>query len=253
MSQDSQSPPSWTTRLGMRIGLPLLRLVARALLASCRIQHVSGDGRLSESIDSGRALLLCCWHQRLSVSVGFLLQAKARGLRPGFLVSPSRDGEIVAGVVDGMGAHVIRGSATRTGARAMRDLYGVMKTGVSPIIHPDGPHGPAFIAKPGTLMLAQMTQATVLPMSFSADRYWQLGSWDRLIIPKPFARVVITIGEPLTVARGANIDEAARTLGTRLDELTRDADHQTGATPRPPRYLGTETENAPETDSANSD
>lgn len=238
-SQPARLPRS--TRLWMHPAVALLRIVARLLLASCRIQRVSGDERLTALIEDGQAFLPCCWHQRLSVTVAYLLRAKTRGLRPGFLVSPSRDGEIVARVVDGMGASIIRGSATRTGARAMRDLYGVMKTGISPIIHPDGPHGPAFVAKPGTLMLAQMTQAALLPMAFSADRYWQLGSWDRLIVPKPFARVAIVIGEPLTLTRGDNIEAAADELRQRLDALTHEADRQTGATPRPPRTAGSST------------
>ncbi|MES1929848.1 hypothetical protein SADO_11339 [Salinisphaera dokdonensis CL-ES53] len=235
MDEKTDTALPWKTRLGLWLAVPLLRVIVRLLLASCRIRHVAGDADLQRLIDEDRAFLPCCWHQRLSVSVGYLLRAKDRGLRPGFLVSPSRDGELVARVVDGMGATIIRGSATRTGARAMRDLYGVMKTGVSPIIHPDGPHGPAFEAKPGTLMLAQMTRAALLPMAFSADRYWQIGSWDRLMIPKPFARVVITIGEPLTVNRGDAIERAAETLGARLDLLTAEADRQIGTTPRPPR------------------
>ena len=238
MSQDSKRPPSAFSRLGLGIGVSVLKPTARALLASWRIQQVSGEAYLWQAIDSGRALMPCCWHQRLSASVGYLLKAQSRGLKPGFLVSPSRDGEITARVVEGMGAHIIRGSATRTGARAMRDLYGVMKTGVAPIIHPDGPHGPGFVTKPGTLMLAQMTQATLLPLSFSADRYWQLDSWDRVIIPKPFARVTITIGEPVTVARGESVEAAAESLGSQLDALTREADRLAGTTPRPPKKLG---------------
>jgi hypothetical protein len=233
---DAQTPSmAWKTRLWMTIVAPLLQRVARLLLASCRIQRIDGDTHLQGLIDTQRAFLPCCWHQRLSVSVGYLLKAKSRGLRPGFLVSPSRDGELVARVVDGMGATVIRGSATRTGARAMRDLYALMKDGVSPIIHPDGPHGPAFEAKTGTLMLARMTGAPLLPMAFSADRYWQIGSWDRLIIPKPFARIVITIGPPLAVERHDAIEQRASELGERLDQLMAEADRATGATPRPPR------------------
>lgn len=117
----------------------------------------------------------------------------------------------------------------------MRDLYATMKTGVSPIIHPDGPQGPAFQAKPGTLMLAQMTRAPLLPMAFTADRYWQINSWNRLMIPKPFARVVVTIGEPFRVARGDDLEAAAQTLGQRLDGLMAEVDRVTGAIPAPPR------------------
>ncbi|MES1924744.1 hypothetical protein T31B1_05435 [Salinisphaera sp. T31B1] len=216
----------------MRLAAPILRVLARALLASCRIQRIEGASHLERLISQGQPLLACCWHQRLSVCVGHLLRAREQGLEPGFLVSPSRDGELVARMVSGMGARIVRGSANRTGAKALRDMYTTMREGVSPILHPDGPHGPARQVKPGSIMLAQLTRSPLLPMSFAADRYWQLGSWDALIIPKPFARVVITIGEPLTVARGDDIDQRARELGQRLDGLTDTADAELGANPR---------------------
>ncbi len=78
--------------------------------------------------------------------------------------------------------------------------------------------------KSGTPMLAQMTRAPMLPVSFAADRYWQLGSWDRMIVPKPFARIVMVIGEPLSCERGETPEAVATQLGQRLDALTRDAD-----------------------------
>ena len=213
-------------RLLIAIAAPLLRGLVRMLLASCRVVAVRGEAHLQTLIDDQRSALLCCWHQRLVYSVGWLLGARSRGLRPGFLVSPSRDGELTAAVVGGLGATVLRGSANRTGARAFRDMYATLKAGVSPIIAADGPHGPATQAKPGTPMLAQMTRAPMLPVSFAADRYWQLKSWDRMIIPKPFARVVVIIGEPLACERGETPDAVATTLGERLDAITAEADAQ---------------------------
>ncbi|MGN8158960.1 lysophospholipid acyltransferase family protein [Salinisphaera sp. RV14] len=219
-----RTPLSWRQRLRVAIAAPVLRLLARALLATCRSAGVRGAHHLDALIENQRPALLCCWHQRLPYCAGWLLAARSRGLAPGFLVSPSRDGELVAAVVGGLGATVLRGSANRTGARAFRDMYATLKSGISPVIAADGPHGPARRAKPGTAMLAQMTRAPMLPMSFAADRYWQLGSWDRMIIPKPFARVVMIIGEPLAGARGDTPDAAAAELGRRLDALTRAAE-----------------------------
>lgn len=219
-----RTPLSRRQRLLIAVAAPLLRLLARALLGSCRSVGVRGVHHLEALIEDQRSALLCCWHQRLPYCVGWLLAARSRGLAPGFLVSPSRDGELIAAVVGGLGARVLRGSANRTGARAFRDMYATLKDGVSPIIAADGPHGPACQAKPGTPMLAQMTRAPMLPVSFAADRYWQLGSWDRMIIPKPFARVVMVIGEPLSCERGETPDAVATQLGQRLDALTRDAD-----------------------------
>lgn len=232
----NQTELAWQTRLWMSLAAPLLRVIARALLASCRIQRVEGRQHLDALIQADRSLLLCCWHQRLSVCVGYLMRRQTHdGLNPGFLVSPSRDGELVARVVSGMGATIVRGSAHRTGARALRDLYTTMRGGVSPILHPDGPHGPAKQAKPGSLLLAQMTRAPLLPMSFSADRYWQLGSWDRLIIPKPFARVTLVIGQPIEVARNDDIEARAGALSEQLCALDSDADRRAGVSPQPDR------------------
>ncbi|MDA3922978.1 MAG: lysophospholipid acyltransferase family protein [Salinisphaera sp.] len=214
----------WHTRLWMTIAAPLIRIIARALLASYRIERVDGEHHLNALLAENRAAILCCWHQRLSVCAGYLLQARSRGLRPGFLVSPSKDGELVARVVSGMGATIMRGSATRTGAKALREMYAGIRAGTSPIVHPDGPHGPPNQAKPGTALIAQMTRTRLLPMSFSANRYWQLGSWDRLIIPKPFAHVIVTVGEPITVARGDGIEASTARLTEILDSLDAAAD-----------------------------
>ncbi|HET7314118.1 lysophospholipid acyltransferase family protein [Salinisphaera sp.] len=219
-----RTPLSRRQRLLIAIAAPLLRLLARALLGTCRNVGVHGARHLDALIAQERSALLCCWHQRLPYCVGWLLAARSRGLNPGFLVSPSRDGELIAAVVGGLGATVRRGSANRTGARALREMYATLKAGVSPIIAADGPHGPAREAKSGTLMLAQMTKAPLLPMTFAADRYWQLGSWDRMIIPKPFARVTLCIGEPVDVARGQDSETQARLLAERLNALDADAD-----------------------------
>lgn len=216
-----RTPLTRRQKLVNTLSAPVLRLICRMLMRSYRLVEVHGHQHLDQLIEAERAALLCCWHQRLTYCVGWLLGARSRGLRPGFLVSPSRDGELVAAVVGQLGATVIRGSANRTGARAFRDMYTTLKTGVSPIIAVDGPHGPAFEVKSGTVMLAQVTKAPLVPISFSADRYWQLGSWDRTIIPKPFARVSVHIGAPIECRHGEDTEQQASLLGSRLEALSK--------------------------------
>ncbi len=224
-----RTPLSWRQRLLVAVAAPLLHVLARLLMATRRSASVEGLDHLEGLIEAERSALLCCWHQRLPYCVGWLLETPRAGFSPGFLVSPSRDGELVAALVNRMGASVLRGSASRTGAKAFRDMYATLQSGVSPIIAVDGPHGPALQVKPGTLMLAQMTKAPVLPITFAADRYWQLGSWDRMIIPKPFARVTLCIGEPLEVARGEQPSAVAETLAERLNTLGATAETHVGA------------------------
>ncbi len=100
-----------------------------------------------------------------------------------------------------------RGSSTHTGARALRDFYqALVHEGISPVIAPDGPRGPPWKFKPGALLLAQLSQRPIVPLSYVASRAWKI-SWDRFVIPKIGARVVIAVGEPVYVAKG--LDAAA--------------------------------------------
>ena len=124
------------------------------------------------------------------------------------LSSLSDDGEIGAQMGRKGGARVVRGSASRGGTEGFRRFYRLMKKeDYSTIILPDGSKGPKYEAKMGVAMLAKMTQAAVIPMSYAADRYWRIPSWDRMIIPKPFARISVVVGEEVLVDRDLEDDE----------------------------------------------
>jgi lysophospholipid acyltransferase (LPLAT)-like uncharacterized protein len=104
---------------------------------------------------------------------------------------------------------VIRGSSTRTGARALRDYYHLLvKEGVSPVITPDGPTGPRFLFKPGGLLLAQLSGRPLLPMAFAASRAWRFG-WDDFVLPWPFSRIAIAVGAPVLIGRDVSLSDAA--------------------------------------------
>ena len=130
------------------------------------------------------------------------------GLRKlGVLISPSVDGEFGALIVRRLGGEVIRGSSSHTGARALRDFsQALVHEGISPVIAPDGPRGPPWKFKPGALLLAQLSQRPIVPLTYCASRAWKV-SWDRFVIPKFAARIVIAVGEPVYVAKG--MDAAA--------------------------------------------
>lgn len=146
-------------------------------------------------------MLLFCTRYLIGLS-------KSEGFKLRFLISPSADGEIAAQVVVGLGAGVVRGSSSSTGARALRDCYeAVARDGVSLLFPADGPRGPLHELKPGPLMLARLTGAPILPLGYRASRAWRLHSWDQFIVPKPFARVDIYIGEPYYVPRDAALEQ----------------------------------------------
>jgi lysophospholipid acyltransferase (LPLAT)-like uncharacterized protein len=195
-------------RLSYAVIAPIAFAVLRLWWASCRVVRVSGAEHLQAALAGAPSLLPCYWHEH-ELFCGRWLHSQVRlGLKPGVLVSPSVDGEVPATIARWLGFEVIRGSSTRTGARALRDYYELLvKRGVSPVITPDGPTGPRQRFKPGGLLLAQLSGRPLLPMAFAASRAWRFG-WDRFVLPWPGSRIAITIGAPVYVPADAALGDA---------------------------------------------
>jgi len=187
---------------------PIFTAFISLLWASCRLKPVIGEEHIDNIIKSGQTIIPCYWHQRQIFCIYYMFQLVKKGFKIGFLISPSVDGEIPANFVKKRGAQVVRGSHTHTGARAMRDLFQLInKEKVSPVNTPDGPSGPIYNFKAGTVMLAQLTQSPIVPISYAAEKAIYLKTWDRFIIPKPFSRIQIAVGAPIYVA--AKLDTEA--------------------------------------------
>lgn len=222
-------------RLLYRIAAPFVTGLVRLWWRSCRVRVVVGAGHLDAVLAKQPSFLPVYWHQHHLFCAQFLLsQQGTRPLRVGFLISPSLDGELGAMIMRRLGGHVIRGSSTRTGALAMKEYFqALMREQVSPVLNPDGPRGPRFKCKPGAVLLAQMSQRPLLPLAYAASSAW-LVHWDKFVLPWPFARIAIAIGEPLTVARGldaAGVERCQLQLEQRLHATFRAAQAALRATP----------------------
>jgi lysophospholipid acyltransferase (LPLAT)-like uncharacterized protein len=125
------------------------------------------------------------------------------------------------------GAHVVRGSGSYTGVRAVRGVHqAIVKDLISPSITPDGPRGPRFKLKPGAIFAAQISRKPVVPLAYAAQPARLLKTWDRFVIPWPFAKVRIAIGEPYLPPEDMSDEEreaAQRELERRLHEAFRAA------------------------------
>lgn len=199
--------PRWR-RIVFPILAPVMALLFRLYCSTCRITEVIGSEHLDALAREGKPIIPCYWHQGQLYCGYYMFRKRGRDFRLGALVSPSRDGELAAQVVQRLGAVPIRGSGTRTGAQAMRELYLTMKKeGVSPVMTPDGSQGPVHVFKHGSVMLAQLSGAPMVPLAFAPRRTWRLKTWDRTMIPYPFTRVVIAVGEPRYADRKAKLGE----------------------------------------------
>ncbi|MDH5368617.1 MAG: lysophospholipid acyltransferase family protein [Gammaproteobacteria bacterium] len=199
---------TWKRKLGYAIIRPIVKLLLSIFWWTCRVEKIIGDEHAQKLIDKGEPIIPCYWHQMHIFGSWYMRKLQKRGLKIGFLISPSVDGEVPAKIIESWGAVAIRGSSNRTGARALKDMYNtIVKDKISPVTTSDGPTGPVHEFKQGAVMLAQLTQSPMLPIAYMASRYWESKSWDKFIIPKPFSRIVIAVGEPHSIDKKSNAEK----------------------------------------------
>ena len=134
------------------------------------------------------------------------------------LVSTHRDGELIARVLARLGFGLVRGSSTRGGARALRDIARAAREGTHDLgVTIDGPRGPAREVKDGILYAASRTGLPIVPLGVWVDRAWRAKSWDRLQIGKPFARVAVAMGDELRVPADVDHRELLPRYGPQLE------------------------------------
>ncbi len=207
-SSRSRREMSVGRRLYYRLGTPLVRFISWCLTSTYRVQKIIGSGIADRVIaDRDTVYAPCYWHQNHVLCSEVMRSWIQRGFRACFLVSASVDGEVPARIARAWGAEVIRGSANQTGALVLRDMQKMMKAGVAIVTTADGPNGPKYEFKPGAVLMARIGGTPLVPLACAADRAWYLNRWDDFMIPKPFARVVYAIGEPIVVPRDAPMDK----------------------------------------------
>jgi len=167
------------------------------------------------------------WHGRQIMMPAMYSQfSKDREVRPiCTIASMHSDGQIIARILRHFGFTTVAGSSSRGGVGATLGLLSRAKSGYDLAITPDGPRGPIYELKDGALDIASRLGAAIYPVAFSAEKYWQINSWDRMIIPKPFSRVVGIVGEPIYFSKEEMQKEDARDLVRRkLMKITEEAD-----------------------------
>jgi lysophospholipid acyltransferase (LPLAT)-like uncharacterized protein len=145
-------------------------------------------------LDQGGKVLLCAWHQQFFSAIRHF-QVYGR-YRPGIMISRSKDGAVVAGVARRSGWHPVRGSSSKGGKAALREIISHLNRFRLAGHIVDGPRGPAGKVKPGVIRMAQATGAVIVPFYVSADHCWLANSWDRFMVPKPFSKVTLRFDTP---------------------------------------------------------
>lgn len=216
--------------IGTALAPPIAASVVRLLAATLRIA-VSGADALVPFWRERRPLIYAMWHGRILmipwVNAWLRRTRGARSVR--VLASRSRDGELVTRYVERFGLGVVRGSSSRGGLSAMRQLVAAVRAGDDVAVIPDGPRGPRCRLQPGIVGLAALTGAPVVPLAFAGRPAHWLHTWDEFMIPAPFARCAVVFGEAVFIARSADQDGARAVLEQALNAVTVAADRLVSA------------------------
>jgi len=154
-----------------------------------------------------------------------LARRRANGKRRiAVLVSGHRDGRLISQTIRYFGVDTVTGSSTRGGMEGMRNLIRELEGANIAAITPDGPKGPVYKAKSGVVKLAQECQVPIYPLAYSAKRKHIFGSWDQMLLPKPFSKAVWVVGEPVLIAADEDAEHARQRVETAINEVTRQAD-----------------------------
>jgi hypothetical protein len=209
----------------VRLGADAARLGITALMRTCRFTDIDIEPALALA-RSGQPVIFSLWHGRL---LPLTWRFRGHGFVP--MISRSGDGEYIARIVERWGYRPVRGSSSRGGGEALQDMLAAAASGRSLVFTPDGPRGPFQQLKPGVLRAAQRTGLPIVPAAAAADRASYFGRWDRFLVPHPWARVVVSFGEPIAVAPGADaaeLERQRRELTEAMNSLTRAVDALVG-------------------------
>lgn len=216
----------------------LISLYLRAVRASSS-QRLTDRRYFDEALARGDGVILTFWHGRLAMTPFMKRETTARVY---MLASAGRDGEIILNGVRGFGVDFIRGSAAnpkkahrqKRGASAIAQMIAALGDGQVVAITPDGPRGPRESVQAGVLKISQMSGAPIIPVGPSASRAKLFDSWDRFMLPTPFAKLHFVLGPPITVPKKIGPDEVAslsRTVQGAIRTVTADADRLAGRAP----------------------
>ncbi len=176
---------------------PLGAAFISALCSTCRVEVFGGEIETS-LLRERKDILFPCWHRGI-----FYYAYHFKNCGGATLISESKDGEIIARIIDRLGMKSFRGSTTKNGTKAMNDLVEFIKQGHYGGFTPDGPIGPPYVSKPGIIQVAARTGSPLVPFAWDARPSFEFNSWDRFVLPLPFSRIAVVYDfEPMYVPQG---------------------------------------------------
>jgi lysophospholipid acyltransferase (LPLAT)-like uncharacterized protein len=208
--------------------IPVASAILRLYFRLIRVRSV-GEQELRNRLRQGGKVIAAIWHQRILTVLEYA--GRFGEYAPAVMISQSRDGEMIADVYRRLNFRPVRGSSSRGGRKALAAMVVDLAEHPFAVHVVDGPRGPRGVVKAGLISMAQLSGVPIVPVAISVNRAWVLNSWDRFLIPKPFSKVFVHWGTPITIP--ASLDTAAfetlrREVEVKLRAMQDDADRQCG-------------------------
>ncbi|CAN5624919.1 hypothetical protein BH23GEM11_BH23GEM11_01100 [soil metagenome] len=233
MGREGGGPPATPSPGPGRVLIELLGTGLLWLLGWSWRFDLHGREHFQAFREQGKPVIFLFWHSRI-----LPLAHLHRNEGAVVLISQHRDGELIARLVERRGFRTVRGSSSRGGAQGLRGLLRALREGSDLAVTPDGPRGPARRLKSGPLLAAQRSGAPLILVGPGARRAWRAGSWDRFLVPLPFARIEVRYSAPIFVDRDLEPGEL-EAVAARVDaELNRLTDQVDRSNPDPARPVG---------------
>jgi lysophospholipid acyltransferase (LPLAT)-like uncharacterized protein len=181
--------------------------------------ETQGMENFDKIADENKTPIMTFWHNRIFKATHYF---RNRGIV--VITSQSFDGEYIARFIQRFGYGAVRGSSTRGGVGALVEMNRLSKKGMPMGFSIDGPKGPKYVSKSVACVLEKKTGNPVLPFMVETEKYFEIKSWDRMQIPKPFSRAKVFVAEPIYIEKNADeaeIENKRLELQEKLDELVR--------------------------------
>jgi len=199
--------------------VPFIASRVMRLLSLSLKKEVLGETHLRNTWERGEQVIISFWHDQL-----FLLVFGYPGKHAKLLISSSKDGELLARTMRYFDQDTVRGSSSRGGRAAFKEMLDLCKERVDIVLTPDGPKGPRHVLKDGVIQLARMSGRPVVPMAFVCSRGHRFQSWDRFLFPYPFGRGVYSFGEPVYFDKNEGVDGFRERLKNAMIDNQRQAE-----------------------------
>jgi hypothetical protein len=195
------------------IGLFIVKIIS----STYRVRIINPEVE-RDILKRGHIPIYASWHQRFFPGITLLASRKPISI----MISQSKDGELISRIVNILGWYPVRGSSSKGGRQALREIKKLIKEGYRVAHIVDGPRGPLGVVKPGLLLIAQASGMPIFPVITSAEKKWVFNSWDRFMIPKPYSRVIIRFSDEIRIPRKlqrADFEEKRSSIENTLKKL----------------------------------